>query len=102
MNCHQRETLLSLVRQLQERGLDVRIGWIDCVEHGKHAAHFRHSRVAKLAGHFPKHLGGVSAEEKRDPWRSPGSLLTQKSKSSSTEGIRPKPHAEQILLPLKR
>src|SRR5215472_12932686 len=33
--------------QLQERGFDVRIGWIDCEAHGKHTAHLRHSRVAE-------------------------------------------------------
>src|SRR5258708_33392476 len=46
MTCEQRELLLQLVEQLRTRGFDVRVGWIDCDVHGKHAEHFRHSRAA--------------------------------------------------------
>jgi hypothetical protein len=46
MTCEQQDMLLRLAEQLQARGFDVRVGWIDCDAHGKHAAHFRHSRCA--------------------------------------------------------
>jgi len=55
MTCEQRQTLLQLVEQLRGRGFDVRVGWIDCDVHGKHAAHFRHSRVAASRS-FPQTL----------------------------------------------
>jgi hypothetical protein len=92
MTCQQRELLLRLVMQLQERGFDVRIGWIDCDAHGKHTAHFRHSRVAARRS-FPQ---TPSKSAGRNP------KVAKVQVHATGEGIRPKPHGDQILLPLKR
>ena len=92
MTCCQRELLMRLVWQLQERGLDVRVGWIDCDAHGKHAAHFRHSRVAASRS-FPQTPSGSAG---RNP------KVAQVQAHAMGEGIRPKSRAEQIPLPFRR
>jgi len=91
MNCEQRETLLSMVRQLQERGFDVHIGWIDCAEHGKHAAHFRHSRV-KASRSSPQTPDKVGRNPK----------VAKVQVHATGDGIRPMRDADQIPLPLGR
>jgi hypothetical protein len=93
MTCAQREMLLGLVRQLQERGLDVRIGWIVCDTHGKHTAHFRHSRVASASRSFPQTPGKLAGRN---------SKVAQVQAHAMENGIRPTPHADQIPLPLRR
>jgi hypothetical protein len=92
MTCEQRETLLRLVEYLRARGLDVRVGWIDCDSHGKHVEHFRHSRAAASRS-FPQTLD-------KPVERSPKVAKVQVHATGN--GIRPKPNADQIPLQLKR
>jgi hypothetical protein len=80
------------VEQLQARGFDVSVGWIDCDAHGKHAAHFRHSRTAASRS-FPQ-----TPDEPvgRNP------EVAKLQVHATGDGIRPKPHVDQIPLPLRR
>lgn len=92
MTCEQRQTLLQLVEQLRARGFDVRVGWIDCDVHGKHAAHFRHSRAAASRS-FPQTPDEAVG---RNP------KVAKVQVHATGNGIRPEPHADQIPLPLWR
>ena len=92
MTCEQREKLLRLARSSRSEGLDVRIGWIDCEAHGKHAAHFRHSRVATASRSFPQTPGKSAG---RNP------KVAKVQVHATGKGIRPKPDADQIPLPLQ-
>ena len=92
MTCEQRETLLKLAEQLRARGFDVRVGWIDCDAHGKHAAHFRHSRAAASRS-FPQTPDQTVG---RNP------QVAKVQDHATGNGIRPEPRAGQILLPLRR
>jgi hypothetical protein len=92
MTCEQRETLLRIVEELRARGLDVCVGWIDCDAHGKHAAHFLHSRDAASRS-FPRTLDKTV---ERNP------KVAKVQDHATGNGIRPKPNADQIPLPLRR
>jgi hypothetical protein len=92
MRCEQRETLLRLAKQLRARGFDVRVGWVDCDVQCQHAAHFRHRRIAASRS-FPQ-----------TPDKSVGKnpKVAKVQDHATGDGIRPGPHADQILLPLRR
>lgn len=91
MTCKQRETLLRLAEHLRARGFDVRVGWIDCDAHKKHAAHFRHSRTAASRS-FPQ-------TPDKPVGRSPKVAKVQAHAKGN--GIRPEPRADQIPLLLR-
>jgi hypothetical protein len=105
MTCAQRETLLLLVRELQERGFDVRIGWIDCEAHGKHAAHFRHSHVM-VSPSFPQ-MPNDSISLGEAPKVALGSKATRDNLPHNRGGVGGRYRSRsqnvgQILLPFRR
>ena len=85
MTCERREMLFQLAKQLRARGFDVRVGWINCDVHGKHAAHFRHSRAAASRS-FPQ-----TPDEPvgRNP------KVARVQAHAAGNGIRPEPRADQ-------
>jgi hypothetical protein len=83
---------MQLARELQELGLDLQIGWIDCDQHGRHLAHFRHSRVAASRS-FPQTPGNLAG---RNP------KVAKVQVHAKRDGIRPKLNVDQIPLPFRR